>query len=193
MKRLPLILFAFLAIVGCSSKQPQKQLPVQTTKWEHFSGSWFEFDFPAYMDVDEIRNEISDTIPGLKEGGDVYLYTDYLPLKFKFTKSCMFDVFDNPEEWRDFSIEAKCGNLSDSEDPVLGILSTHDSIDFKGNHAASVTFAVLSDNDTIAHHQLVVMTKPSKNLYYINVMAPANEFEKYSEIIDSVFSSIVLK
>lgn len=64
------------------------------------------------MQIDEIRNEISDTIPGLKEGGDVYLYADYLPFHFRFTKSCMFDVFDNPEDWRDFSIETKCAGFA---------------------------------------------------------------------------------
>lgn len=145
------------------------------------------------MQVEESRNEISDTIPGLKEGGDVFVYGDYFPYRFRFTKSCMFDVFDRPEKWRDFSIETKLGGLSDEAYKYLGIYDKQDSIDFYGNPAASVTFAVLEDNDTIVHHQLVVMKMPSKDLYYLNIMATKDAFNKYDSIVDSVFNSIVLK
>lgn len=193
MKRLPIILFALLIIVGCSSKQIKKEQTAEPTKWEHFSGSWFEFDYPAYMQIDVERNEISDTIPGLKDGGDVYVYGDYLPFRIKLTKSCMFDVFDNPEKWRDLSIEAKEYGLSDDIATYLGVYDQVDSIDFKGNPAASVTFVVLENTDTVIHHQLVVMAKPSNNLYYLNVMAKKEVYNNYNDIVDSVFNSIVLK
>lgn len=193
MNKFPFFILALLIITSCSSKNSKSVESQKVNDWEHFSGYWFEFDYPAFMQTEEFRNEISDTIPALKDGGDVWVYGDYLPYRFKFTKSCMFDVFDNPEMCRDFSVETKLGELSDGSENYLGIYDEQDSIDFKGNPAASVTFALLEDNDTVVHHQLVVMKKPTKDLYYLNVMAPKDVFNNYEGLIDSVFNSIVLK
>lgn len=195
MKSLCHIVVLMLLAVSCSNKNSNTSMVVNdhSISWENYTCEWFDFDYPAFMQVEKSRNEISDTIPGLKEGGDVFVYGDYLPYRFRFTKSCMFNVFDNPEKWRDFSIETKLGGLSDDSMNYLGIYDEQDSIDFKGNPAASVTFAVLDGADTIVHHQIVVMKMPSKNLYYLNVMAPKEDFNNYEDLIDSVFNSIVLK
>lgn len=193
MKISPFYVLTLLLLIGCSSKQPKQEKSQEVTKWEHYTGSWFEFDYPAYMQIDEIRNEISDSISGLKEGGDVVIYGEYLPLRMKFTKSCMFDVFESPEQWRDLSIETKFSGMADNADSYLGVYEEQDSIDFKGNPAASVTFAVLEDNDTIVHHQLVVMKKLSKDLFYLNVIAPKDKYHTYINIADSILKSIALK
>lgn len=194
MKKLPIIFLAVLFLIGCSSKQPKKEQTNEPMKWEHYSCDWFEFDYPPFMEVEKVRNEISDTIPGLKDGGYVFVYSDYVPYRLKFTKSCMCDVFDNPEKWRDLSVEAKEYVVSDDVGTYLGVYDQQDSIDFNGHHAASASFAFLEANgDTLVHHQLTVMKMPSKDLYYINMMCPVNEFDAYSNIMDSVFNSIVLK
>ncbi len=190
------ILAILLLTAGCSSngkKEAPHDADSAPVPWEHYTCEWFEFDYPGYLQVDKERNEISDTIPGLKDGGDVRVHSDYLPYSFKFTKSCMMDVFDDPEDWRDFSIETKLGGLSEDSGNYVGIYGQKDSIDFKGHRAASVTFAVLEDGDTIIHHQLVVMSKPTKDLYYLNLMAPKDFFDTHDAIIDSVFNSITLK
>ena len=193
MKHLLYILIAALLLVGCSSKPSKKAPSNEPAKWDHYTGPWFEFDYPSFMQIAEERNEISDTIPGLKEGGDVYVYGDYLPYRFRLTKSAMFEVFDNPEQWRDLSIESKFGRYSSESESYLGVYETQDSLSFNGHPAASVTYAVLADNDTIVHHQLVVLAKPSMELYYLNFLAPLDDYGNHDALVDSVFNSIVLK
>lgn len=108
----------------------------------------------------------------------------------------MFDVFDSPESWRDFSIKAKEykeNAKSGTSTTYLGVYETKDSLTFHGYPAASVVFAALEGIDTIAHYQLVVLTQPAKDLYYFNYIAPVAEFKEYWEIADSIISTVKLK
>lgn len=182
-----------ILLTGCFSKQSKQEESSDHPTWKHFTGKWFEFDYPSYMQVDVERNEISDTIPGLKEGGDVYVRGDYTPYHFRFTKSCMFDVFTTPEEWRDISIGSKFIDSSDESEIYLDVYDKQDSISFNGHPAASVTFRVLVNEDTVFHHQLVVLTQSDRSLYYLNYFAPKDKFSNYANIADSVFNSLILK
>lgn len=192
MKKLPILLVAIICLVACSNKQTSNnsQNPVE---WKHYSCAWFDFDYPSYLQTDEVRNEISDTIPGFKAGGEVTLYGDYIPYRIRLVKSAMFDVFETPEEWRDLSMQSKKYYNTDDDMSYVGVYDTEDSLTFHGNPAASVCFAALENGDTLVHYQLVVLKKSTKDLYYLNYMAPVSEFDNHKETADSVFNTIKLK
>lgn len=182
-----------ISLVACSTKRASDSNAHHKVEWKHYACDWFDFDYPSYFKIEKERNEISDTIPGLKAGGEVNLYCDFLPIRFRFVKSSMFDVFDNPEAWRDFSIDSKNYGESDKsggEVSYLGVFETMDSLTFKGNPAASVLYGVLEGRDTVAHYQLVVLTKPTNDLYYLNYIAPISSYDDYWETADSIFNSI---
>lgn len=94
MKNIPFLFIAILCIVACSHKQASN--PPKPIEWNHYSCSWFDFDYPSYLMIEKARNEISDTRPGLKAGGEITLYSSYQPYRLRFVQSSMFDVFDSP-------------------------------------------------------------------------------------------------
>lgn len=193
MKKLPLLFIAILCLVACSNKHSQDSKKQSSIDWKHYSCEWFDFDYPSYFQTDEVRNEISDTIPGLKAGGEVTLYGDALPYRIRLVKSSLFDVFATPEQWRDLSMELKHYDNPNDKMTYLGVYDTKDSLYFQGHPAASVHYAALENGDTLVHYQLVVLKQPAKDLYYLNYMAPVAQFYKYWETADSVFNTIKLK
>lgn len=191
MKKLPFLLVAFLCLAARSNQQANKES--KSIEWKHYSCAWFDFDYPSYLQTDEVRNTISDTIPAAKDGGEVTIYSDYIPYGLRFVKSAMFDVFDTPEQWRDLSMKLKEYDNPNDNMSYLGVYKTEDSLDFKGNPAASVYYAALENGDTLVHYQLVVLKQTSKDLYYLNYMAPVNKFYDYWDTADSIFNTIELK
>lgn len=192
MKKLPLLFIISVCLVTCSNKSAS-YTKSKSTRWKHYSCAWFDFDYPPYLQTDEIRNEISDTIPGLKAGGEVTLYGEYIPYCIRLVKSSMFDAFETPEQWRNLSIETKKYGNPHTNMSYLGVYETADSLSFKGHPAASVYFANLENGDTIVHYQLVVLKQSTKDLYYLNYLAPVSEFDNYWETADSIFNTLKLK
>lgn len=136
-------------------------------KKEH-SNKWFSIKYPKNWEVYEERNEISDSIPQMKEGLSVYVTptlarSPNTPSVY-IVKSSMIDIFSTPEGWRDLSIQLKA-----SEDAEYKTLSIADSIDFNGNPAALAVFQVVTPEtkDTIIQIQYSIL-RENKDLFYVN-------------------------
>lgn len=192
MKHLLVLIISTLCFVACTNK-PADHVQQSSLEWSHYSCAWFDFDYPPYFQVEEVRNAISDTIPAAKDGGEVILYDEICPFRLRFVKSAMFDVFDTPEEWRDLSIQLKEYDNQDDYLIYLGVYATEDSLNFQGHPAASVYYAALADSDTLVQYQLVIMNQSTKDLYYLNYLAPYSLFDDYRDTADSIMNTIKLR
>ena len=103
-------------------------------------------------------------------------------------KSGMGDFFDNPETWRDLSIE-----LKNAGNDYYEVEAVEDSIVFAGEPAAFVMFKTVPEGfrDTIIQVQLVVL-RENKDLFYINNQFFLNDTTDFDSCLD-IISSIAFK
>lgn len=198
MRHLPILLIILMLVCtyGCGGKQTN--IPVRgenndnvsllSDSFIHYENDYFYFDYPSNMEIVEEDNTISDSLPSYKDGLSVTLYCHYLPIQLHFVKSAMFDVFDSPEGWRDLSLQLK----EHADSTYIGCYDTQDSIDFKGNKAATFTFVLKDYGDTLVQHQFVVL-RENKDLFYLNYTASKDMFNLLYEIADTVFKSFDFK
>ena len=199
MKRIPLFIIGLILLgaIGCGGKGTTKNRDkdlnrpsaFMTDSFKHFENEAIAFDYPSNMFVEEEVNNMSDTVEGLKKGFDVSVYRMDMPVRFRFVKSAMFDVFTTPEEWRDLSIQLK----ETSDENYIGDIETQDSLLFCGSPAASVTFAFKGEQgDTLVQHQLAVLRK-NNDLFYLNSIAPNYLYDEVQALADTVFHSFKFK
>lgn len=128
--------------------------------WSTYEAEDFVLKYPAYMNIAEERNGISDTIDIMQDGYSIYLWNDTVPFDIKIVKSAMPDWDFSVAEWRDFSIFLKGADSS-----YLSVADTG-TVRLNGMQMASVAFFVAEGGDILLHQQYVA--KNDGRLFYFN-------------------------
>ncbi len=185
MKKLLFIAITIAAISACTNKTSVTTNHTQETE-KVYQNEYFSINYPSSWSYDVEENEISDTIPGLRKGIKVNISPWYQWQVVSVQKSAMFDVFETPEQWRDFSIEMK-----KFDDSYIAVVDSYvvDSLSFGDWPAAMAGFIAINElNDTIFHKQLVVMV--NKQLYYLNNSFLWNAEQAIEQRGDAILSSV---
>ncbi len=161
---------ALVAIVSCTTKINSRHIPPQV-KENEYKNEFFSVTYPSNWVYDVEVNDMSDSIPAMRNGIRVYLTSSNPNDPWQVVvvqKSAMFDVFKTPEEWRDASIQFKQFDKS-----YIGTVESYmlDSLSFGQWPAAMAGFVAVNETgDTIIHKQMVVMV--GMQVYYLNNSFP---------------------
>lgn len=193
MKKLLTTLLAGICLCACFSNNKTYSKPkVKVQPMADYTNEFFSMKYPAHWEYEEEVNNVNDTIPGMSKGIRATFYNPN-PYAAWHTvmvqKSVMPELFDNPEQWRDASVQIKQLN-----DQYIGIVDRYmvDSLTFGSYPAAMAGFVVVPESgDTLIHKQIVVLV--NKDLYYLNNTFDWHDNGKLEQLGDSILSTVQFK
>lgn len=143
-----------VSTLGCGSRGEEGD------GWATYEAEDFVLKYPAYMNIAEERNGISDTIDIMQDGYSIYLWNDTVQFDIKIVKSAMPDWNISLAEWRDLSIF-----LKGADGRYLSVADTG-TVRLNGMLMPMVAFYVAEGSDISKHYQFIA--KNNGRLFYFN-------------------------
>ncbi len=188
-------LFPIVAMmcVACSSTTKKvEQVEKTSNEMLTYENDFFTLDYPSTMVYEEDIEDNSGATPSVAKGIRVSLYDLSLDVPFVVSvqKSAFVDMFDTPEEGRDFSVALK--QFDENEDVLETVDSLmRDSLTFGKYPAAMAGFLCTENGDTLLHKQLIVMA--NGELYYLNSTFDVHDDGTLQNIGDKILRSVKFK